>query len=241
MSSAVLESAEEEVLVRGDMRGDRPLIGDSHRLRAEALFALLRELPKKSVLAIGGPSGSGKSEIASLLGSSFIRHGRPAYVLSCDNYPWRPPRANDQHREDLFKEGERAALVGYLGTKNEIDFNRIGEIVNQFKQGVASIPLRIMDTTEHYVFNDRLLVDFGGIDILLLEGTWSCTVANTTRRVFLETNFTETIEHRRKRARDPITPFGELVLGIEQEKLNAISKQCDFIIDMQANIRKANT
>lgn len=227
-----------EVLVRGDMVGDKPLIGSSHILRAEKLYRELKSLGPKSVIAVGGPSGSGKSEIASLLGTAFIRDGRPSYVLSCDNYPWRPPRANDAHRVKLYETGSEKALADYLGTMHEIDFNRLSALVAEFKSGASSLSLRIMDTTDHFVHSDRKILDASTIDVLVLEGTWSGLVAGTDRRIFLETNFQETLEHRRKRARDPITPFGETVLGIEQGKLDRIKEQCDIVINVAGDLRK---
>ncbi len=229
-----------EVLVRGDMIGDKPLIGPSHIVRAEKIYAEVKNLGPKCVIAVGGPSGSGKSEIASLLGSAFIRDGRPAYVLSCDNYPWRPPRSNDAHRVDLYEKGSEKALAEYLGTAHEIDFNRIAALVKEFKSGAPALALRIMDSSEHFVHSDRKILDTSKIDVLVLEGTWSGTVAGTDRRVFLETNFEETLEHRRKRARDPITPFGETVLGIEQGKLDRIKEQCHLVITVAGELRKQN-
>ncbi|MBN8548956.1 MAG: hypothetical protein J0M12_06550 [Deltaproteobacteria bacterium] len=227
-----------EVLVRGDMVGDKPLIGPSHILRAKNLYVELKSLKPKSVIAICGPSGSGKSEIASLLGSAFIRDGRPAYVLSCDNYPWRPPRSNDAHRVALHEQYGERGLEGYLGTNHEIDFGRIADLVREFKNGAPSLALRIMDTTNHFVHNDRMILDTSGIDVLVLEGTWAGTIVGPDSRVFLETNFQETLEHRRKRARDPITPFGETVLGIEQAKLDKIKEQCELVVNVAGEVRK---
>ncbi len=227
-----------EVLVHGDMVGDKPLIGPTHTLRAATLYPQLRALGKKSVIAICGPSGSGKSEIAALLGTAFIRDGRPSYVLSCDNYPWRPPRSNDAHRVALFEAQADKGLIDYLGTNNEIDFPRIAKLVADFKAGASELQLRIMDTTNHHVHDDKRQLDTSKIDILVLEGTWSGTIPGTDAKVFLETNFQETLEHRRKRARDPITPFGEKVLGIEQNKLEKIKETCHYVIDVQGKLRK---
>jgi alpha-galactosidase len=197
----------------------------------------LEKLPPKSVVAICGPSGSGKSEIASLIGTYFIKRSRPSYVLSCDNYPWRPPRANDKHRERIHAAQGAAGLEEYLGTPNEIDFDRIAEIVHSFRDAATEIPLRIMDTVTHRVLDDWRPVSFKEVDVLVLEGTWSGLVEGTNLRVFLNTNFAETLEHRRKRARDPITPFGELVLGIEQKKLERIrDSRCHLAIDFTCKI-----
>lgn len=234
-----MDTAQVEVLVKGDMYGDKPLIGANHLARAEKLYPIVSALPPKSVVAICGPSGSGKSEIASLIGTHFIRSGRQAYVLSCDNYPWRPPQANDKNRERLYAASGNKGLEEYLGTANEIDFDRISDIVSKFRAGVKEIPLRIMDTVQHRVLEDWRVMNFSETDVLVLEGTWSGLVENTSVRIFLNTNFEETMEHRRKRARDPITPFGELVLGIEQRKLESIrDEKCNYSIDFAGELRK---
>jgi alpha-galactosidase len=222
-----------EVLIQGDMVGDKPLIGESHIKRANALFPVLQKMAAgkdKFVVAIGGESGSGKSETSALIGTRFIQSGSPAYVLSCDNYPHRPPRMNDAHRVEIFEEQKENGLREYLGTENEIDFPRLGQLVAAFKRGEPTLSLRIMNAAEHYVQENDRVLDVSNIKVLVLEGTWSHFVPGADARVYLETNFRETLEHRKARARDPITPFTEMVLQIEHAKLEPVFQRAGVIV-----------
>ena len=220
-----------EVLVKGDMVGDKPVIEESHLMRAGRVFEPVRSLQgDKIVVAVGGPSGSGKSEIASLIGSMFIREGRNSYVLSCDNYPHRPPRINDAERDSLYKAHGERGLIDYLGTQREIDFERLTALVAAFKSGAESLALRIMDAATSVVHKDPRMLDVSKINVLVLEGTWSHQVEGCDYRIFLDTTPEETRAHRLKRGRDPLSAFGELVLGIEQAKLEVLREKANLVI-----------
>ena len=233
------EGAAPTLRVSGDMLGDKILVGPSHQRRARAIFAKVADgVGPKQVIAVCGPSGSGKSEIASLLGTYFIEAGRPSYVLSCDNYPHRAARDNERERERIFESEGEAGLRAYLGTDKEIDFRRLGRIVSAFKAGDSPLQLRIMDTAENRVADDARPLEAKAIDILLLEGTWSSQVEGVDLRLFLDTDFEQTLAHRKARARDPLTPFGERVLRIEQERLTQNRTQVDWLVDMRGELSR---
>jgi alpha-galactosidase len=167
----------------------------------------------------------------------YTRGEQKAYVISCDNYPHRPPRDNDANRVKLHETGGEAALQDYLGTQNEIDFARLGQLIADFKAGEPQLSLRIMDAKNHVVHEDPKVLDVSPIQVIVLEGTWSNLVPNVDARIFLDTNFEETRAHREKRARDPMSPFTEMVLNIEQGKLNEIRERANFVINLDGEIR----
>lgn len=227
-----------ELAVQGDMYGDKILISQSHELRATRIFELILPLvTNKFVVAIGGPSGSGKSEIAALVGTKFIKEtNRNSYVISCDNYAHRPPRKNDQMRVTLHANGSGEALSGYLGTQEEADYNRLNKLIADFKANEKSLDLRIMNAKDSCVHMDPHPVDFSGIEVIVLEGTWSHLVRGSDVKVFLETDFEKTLAHRKTRARDPITRFSEIVLKVEQGKLEKLNEKADIVIDTEGNV-----
>ena len=224
--------------VQGDMYGDKILISESHELRAARIFELISPLvTNKFVVAVGGPSGSGKSEIAALIGTKFIKDtNRNTYVVSCDNYAHRPPRENDRMRVALHEKDGKQALEGYLGTQEEADYNRLNKLIADFKGNEKRLDLRIMDAKDSHVHQDPHSVDFSEIQVIVLEGTWSHLVVGSDVKVFLETDFEKTLAHRKTRARDPITPFGEIVLKIEQGKLDKLKEKADIVIDTEGNV-----
>ena len=233
-------------LIFGDMIGDKPLIGESHLMRAGLIFPELLARAQKTdkfVVAIGAGSGAGKSEIGALTGSRFIQAGLPAYVLSCDNYPHLPPRTNEKQRTDLFAAGGEQALRQYLGTTQEIDFHRLEGIVAAFKRGEPQVDLRIINNPENRVEFERKPLDVSGLKVLVLEGTWSHKIAGVDCKVFLATNPEETKAHRIARARDKGLlegegfKFTEMVLKIEQETLDRLKQQADLVINMKGELQ----
>lgn len=100
----------------GDMPGDQICIGEEHIRKAGVIFPRLREMLKRrgdarTVIAVCGGSGVGKSEIASVLAYYLRDAGIGAYVLSGDNYPRRIPRDNDLERLRVFRQGGLRGLV----------------------------------------------------------------------------------------------------------------------------------
>ncbi len=98
------------------MPGDVIRIDQSHRLRAgvawpHVLARLESRSPARSVVAVYGGSGVGKSEVASLLAAYARAAGFPAYVMSGDNYPRRYPKQNDAERLNRFRSAGLAAMA----------------------------------------------------------------------------------------------------------------------------------
>lgn len=102
----------------GDMPGDKVLIGPGHLAKAQVLFPRLGELlgprldrGERTVVAVHGGSGVGKSEVGALLGFYLNQSGVGAYVLSGDNYPRRIPSDNDHQRLLIYRERGLKGLV----------------------------------------------------------------------------------------------------------------------------------
>ena len=69
----------------------------------------------------------------------------------------------------VYKEAGEDGLRGYLGTKKEIDFDRINEVLAAFHEGKDSITLRHMGREDGEISSEE--TDFSGISVLLLEWT----------------------------------------------------------------------
>ena len=234
--------SEVELLVRGDMVGDRLLVTPEKVRRARELFGLIgAKLEPGTVLAVAGPSGSGKSETASLIGTWAIQGGQRAYVLSCDNYAILPPRDNESKRKELYDQQGREALTSYLGSPREILFDRLESIVDGFRSRRSHLDLRFMDVEANRVLAEAKTTDFADIDVLIMEGTWSGKVEGAHLRLFIDASPEKTLEHRQRRGRDPLTPFGEVVLRIEYEKLIRLSEKAHFFCSEEGEIRLPST
>ncbi len=228
VASSTSENGEETI--RTD-NGDVLKINVSHRKRAQVLFDWLNQRytnpDKKLVIAVGGPSGSGKSEIGALISSLYQSAGIPALLVPCDNYPIRAPKFNDAHRRELFDSKGKEALAAYLGSEDEILFSRLGEISRDFLNGADTVNLRKinMQTCE---ITESIPTKVGHLKVLVFEGTWSCRIPGLSESVFLATDFKKTAEHRAKRARVEIQNdenrrfIEEYVLPFEQVTLEKI-------------------
>ena len=80
-------------------------------------------------------------------------------ICSRADYPHRIPKRNDEERMRVYKAGEDG-LRGYLGTKKEIDFDRINEVLAAFHEGKDSITLRHMGREDGEISSGE--ADFSG-------------------------------------------------------------------------------
>jgi alpha-galactosidase len=221
---------------RGDYMGDKLVITDHHVGLAKAVFPFVKIIADrgaKYTLSFGGPSGSGKSETASLIGDMIEDNlNQQSRVVACDNYPLRPPSINDANREAIFETDGKEGLRRYLGTTEEIDFQRLIGLADSFKSGEDSITLRIIDRVNSVVYNDKSVTDVSALKAMIFEGTWSCLIKPVDLKVFLYATPEETMAHRKARNRDGGvgSPIVETVLGIEQEKLEHISREIAHLI-----------
>lgn len=109
---------------KGDMPGDKIVIGNKHIQKAQIIFPRLLELLipvlegnsyQRAVVGVCGGSGVGKSEIASLLSYYLNRINVGSYTLSGDNYPYRMPIHNDAERIRIFRQcGIKGLISGGL-------------------------------------------------------------------------------------------------------------------------------
>lgn len=211
--------------------GDVLKINQSHRARANLLFNWLKtrypDSNQKIVIAVGGPSGSGKSEIGALISALYRESGMPSLLVPCDNYPIRAPKFNDIHRRELFDREGKEVLAAYLGSEDEILFSRLAKISSDFLSGQSEVQLRKIDMKSCEI-TESIPVNVEGIKVLVFEGTWSCRIPGLTESVFLATDYKKTAAHRQARARVEIQNdenrkfIDEYVLPAEQVTLERI-------------------
>lgn len=145
-----------------------------------------------------------------------------------ERYPWFKTYLN----------GALEGLKGYLGTKNEIDFDEITDIITQFKNNSEFIWLKRMGRTEYDLWYDK--VDFSKISVLVIEWTHgnSDYYEGVDIPVFLNSTPEETLAHRRSRNRDGKTdsPFTMRVLEIEQQLLASQAHKAKMILSKSGEL-----
>lgn len=227
----------------GDMPGDIINITPEAVRKAGIVFSRLydeyeRVNKDRTVISIYGGSGSGKSSVASVLSYMFSLAGKTCYIMSGDNYPRRIPKSNDKERMARYSAGGEKALTAYIGTPEEIDFDEINSILDDYRHGSNVLCLKRMGRDEDSVCHEN--VDVSGTDILILEWTHgnSIYLNHVDIPVFLNSTPEETLEGRKARGRDPQTdsPFTSLVLDIEQRLLLSQADNAAFTVEYDGTV-----
>lgn len=187
---------------------------------------------ERLVISLFGGSGSGKTTIAGALQQYLLNDGIGCYLLSGDDYPHRIPKRNDEERLRIFEESGEDGLRDYLGTPEEIDFDRINEVLADFHAGKNTITLRHMGREDGEIFSEE--TSFEGIRVLIVEWTHGGSeyLEGVDLPVFLESSPEETRERRIRRNRDAnaASPFINMVVELEGEKLKRQRNRAKLIV-----------
>ena len=193
---------------------------------------------ERVVVSIYGGSGSGKTTMATALQQYFLNDGVGCYLLSGDDYPHRIPKRNDEERMRVYKTAGEEGLRGYLGTPQEIDFNRINEVLAAFHEGNDQITLKHMGREDGDISYEE--TDFSGISVMLLEWTHGGSeyVNGVDLSIFLESSPEETKARRIRRNRDEnaASPFICRVVELEQEKLDMQREHAGLIVGKDGDV-----
>ena len=204
------------------MKGDKLVINKGHiRAANQALELLLSGITGSQgrfVITVAGESGSGKSEIAAALSEALSRKDIKSVILQQDDYFVYPPKTN---------ENMRRKDIGHVGL-SEVRLDLIDRNLKDAITGQSDIvkPLVIFD-------EDRITeetVNLEGIKVVLVEGTYTTTLKNAHQHIFIDRNYVDTLEARRKRAREAQDEFLEKVLKIEHGIIQSQKTQASVIV-----------
>lgn len=188
-----------------------PMYNDAERLH------VFREGGIKALVAADLLTAEVKEQIIAL--QEKEDDANTAYIAE---YPWF----------ETYLNGALDGLRGYLGTKNEINFEEVENIVAQFKSGAPAIYLKRMGRTDTELWYEK--VDMSGIDVLVVEWTHgnSDNYQGIDIPVLLNSTPEETMAHRRARNRDGKvdSAFTTRVLEIEQKMLDSQARKAKIII-----------
>ena len=204
------------------MRGDVILVGEEHRRAASlivgGLIDVIGVMDRRFTMTVAGESGSGKSETGQALAEALEERGVHAVVLQQDDYYVLPPKSNDAARRANFC---------WVGT-TEVRLDVLDAHLVAAQSGAAGIvkPLSIYDEDRI----DEETVSFEGADVVIAEGVYTSLCDHVDRRVFIDRNRLETLEHRMKRGREDFDPFIEKVLTREHEIISQHRARADIII-----------
>jgi len=211
------------------MKGDKLVIEKGHvkaaRQTAELLLPQITSTRGRFVITIAGESGSGKSEIAAVLSDILSQRDIKSIILQQDDYFVYPPKTNaEMRRKD----------IGHVGL-SEVRLVLLDQNLKDIVEGKSEIvkPLVIFD--EDRITEETLKLK--GIKVVIVEGTYTTTLKNTHRHIFIGRTYIDTKETRGRRAREKQDEFLEKVLEIEHSIISSQKDQADIIVTADFEVR----
>ncbi|MGZ3756526.1 MAG: glycoside hydrolase 100 family protein [Mucilaginibacter sp.] len=196
------------------------------RPAADAIIELFDIGSKTPVaISIAGESGSGKTTLSKLFGQILRERGLKVLLLHQDDYFILPPKKNHEARLNDF------SLVG----SGEVRLKLLDKHINKIKSGtINTLTIPHMDWITDT--EQSKIVDVAGIEVVLVDGTYTSLLKEVDYRVFINTNYQQTRKNRVNRNRETVTPFIENVLKKESNIIQQHFVLADIVIDNQLNI-----
>jgi len=207
------------------MLEDVLLIKDMHYRAAEDILQKLMPLKtgNKTVIAICGESGTGKSELAHVLGRKIRNAGKRAKILHSDNYYKIAPREKTEWRK---KHGTESIGV------DEYNWKLINSNIREFREGSIAVMPCVDLLTD---LEDTLTTDFKQIDYLIFEGLYAIK-ADVDLRIFIDLTYHDTKKSQVLRGKEPQNEFRLKVLKREHEVLQSLRPMADLIVSKEFDV-----
>jgi len=204
------------------MLGDVLLITDNHKKAAEQLISHLDKLSgNKIVLAIGGESGSGKTEIAHEVARILKSRNTPAKVMHIDNYYLTSPTERTTWRKEHGLES-----IGFT----EYDWNGINRNINEFREDAEQVTMPCIDLLTDQ--EDLLSTSFKGLKYLVIEGLYAIQ-AEADLKVLIDLTYHETKKAQFERGKEEPNEYRWQVLQREHEVIQSIRSRADLLVSKQ--------
>jgi uridine kinase len=201
------------------MIGDKLIIKKRHTEIAGKIYDVISDIyVRPFVISIAGESGAGKSEIASELCRVLQKNSIKTVILQQDDYFVFPPKTNHLMRLANQKQ---------IGTF-EVKLDFLDSNLRSFKRGECSLYKPLVNFDLDLILTEE--IDLKQIEILIVEGTYTSLLHFTDFKVFLESNYRETLSARNERNREKNDPFIEVVLEKEHGIINKHRELADIRI-----------
>ena len=209
------------------MLGDVLLITEKHQKAGAVIIDhILKNKRDKYMVAISGESGSGKTELAHVIAKGLRKHGIMAKPIHIDNYYRILPLERTEWRKNHGIEN----VVGY----EEYDWDMIYKNIEDFKNGRVSTMPCVDLVTEQI---DKLITDFHGIDMLIIDGLYAIKTEGIDLRVFIELTYHETKKAQAVRGKEPQNEYRMAVLEQEHKMVKALKPSADILITKEYMVK----
>ncbi len=200
------------------MLGDILLIAEKHERAGAQIVARLDEIDSdKVVVAIGGESGSGKSELAHVVARALKDQGRLTKILHIDNYY----KIRPQDRETWRKEnGIESVGLG------EIDWDLLDQHLDAFRAG-EEVSMPCIDLLTDQI--DELRTDFSPIKVVIVDGLYPLHV-DADMRVFIDLTYHDTKKAQVLRGKEPQNEYRRSVLEREHVVVQGLKPLANYLV-----------
>jgi uridine kinase len=214
------------------MKGDILILDDNHRKAAsEVVKIIINDIKAhdgKFVITVAGESGAGKSEVAEAIADELLTHNLKSFVFGQDDYFKLPPKTN---------ENKRKQDISWVGM-NEVKLDLLDQNLLSILHGKYTITKPLVDFNADKIGEET--VNLSEYNVLIAEGTYCTTLKNTNCKVFIDRNKMDTVESRKKRAREAQDAFLDTILTIEHEIISKHKALANIVISRQWEARRAN-
>lgn len=205
------------------MIGDKLVITEYHRqcgrLVAEAAVQPIERTDRIFAITVAGESGAGKSETAATTGEELERRGHRVLILGQDDYFKLPPKSNAARRKQDIE---------WVGS-GEVHLDLMDQHLAAAKSGAEEITKPLVHFEDDRIGEET--VSLAEIDVVIAEGTYTTLLEEADFRAFIDRTYRDTLEHRKKRARDEAEgEFIERVLEIEHRVISASKARANLVL-----------
>lgn len=213
------------------MKGDILIIDDNHRRAAtQVVDVILNDIENsenKYVITVAGESGAGKSEVAASIAEELEKFKIKSFVFGQDDYFKLPPKTNENKRKED---------IGWVGMQ-EVKLDLLDQNLESVLKGFTSLTKPLVDFDADKIGEEA--VDLKNYKVLIAEGTYTTSLKNADCKVFIDRNKMDTIESRKKRAREAQDEFLDRILTIEHEIISKHKDLANIVISKQWEANKA--
>lgn len=214
------------------MKGDKLIILEQHINAARQIMKLLspeiETLEGMYIITIAGESGSGKSEIASVISQLLSEKGIESIILQQDDYFVYPPRTNAEMR---------TKNIDHVGL-TEVRLELLDQNLKDARDGKGEIEKPLVIFEEDRITEETVSLE--GIHVIIVEGTYTTALENVQSRVFIDRTYIDTREVRKRRAREKQDDFLERILEIEHAIISSHKERADLIVTRTYEVVRAS-
>jgi len=204
---------------------------DPHQRAAKVIISKIIEKVKNKkniyTISVAGESGSGKTETGKAIANELKKYDINSVLLEQDDYFVLPPASNH---------AKRVSDPLWLGPHMEVKLDVLEKNLIDAIIGKEEITKPSIDYDSNSVVDIKLCLK--GIKVIIVEGTYTSLLRNIDTKVFIASNWLDTLPYRQKRNRgnEVHDPFVENILITEHKIIAGHRYLADYIISKDYNV-----